>query len=84
LPSAFNQTLIRNGLDCLFRTSRLVTHLLEITPFHLFGGKVGVDTRNFNRTLGRLTRRGLFETVRHGHAYRLSPHGLAAVEQQIA
>ncbi len=46
--------------------------------------RVGVDTRNFNRTLGQLTRRGLLETVRHGHAYRLSPHGVTAVEQQIS
>ncbi len=45
--------------------------------------RTGVDTRNFNRTLGTLTRRGLLETVRHGRAYRLSEHGVAAVEQRL-
>lgn len=45
--------------------------------------RTGVDTRNFNRTLGTLTRRGLFEPLRHGHAYRLSEHGVAAVEHRL-
>jgi len=45
--------------------------------------RAGVDTRNFNRTLGILTRRGFLETVRHGHAYRLSDHGVAAVESRM-
>jgi len=45
--------------------------------------RAGVDTRNFNRTLGTLTRRGYFETVRHGHAYRLSEQGVAAVESRM-
>lgn len=45
--------------------------------------RAGVDTRNFNRTLGILTRRGYLETVRHGHAYRLSDHGVAAVESRM-
>jgi len=45
--------------------------------------RAGVDTRNFNRTLGALTRRGLFTTLRHGHAYRLSEQGVAAVEQRL-
>jgi hypothetical protein len=45
--------------------------------------RAGVDTRNFNRTLGILTRRGYLETVRHGHAYRLSEHGVAAVESRM-
>jgi len=46
--------------------------------------RAGVDTRNFNRTLGTLTRRGLLETVRPGHDYRLSEQGLAAVESRMA
>lgn len=45
--------------------------------------RTGVDTRNFNRTLGTLTRRGLLETLRHGRAYRLSDQGVAAVENRI-
>ncbi|MHC4548781.1 MAG: hypothetical protein ACYTEZ_08375 [Planctomycetota bacterium] len=45
--------------------------------------RAGVDTRNFNRTLGTLTRRGFLETVRHGHAYRLSGQGVAAVENRM-
>ncbi len=45
--------------------------------------RAGVDTRNFNRTLGILTRRGYLETVRHGHSYRLSGHGVAAVESRM-
>ena len=45
--------------------------------------RAGVDTRNFNRTLGTLTRRGFLETVRHGHAYRLSEQGAAAVENRM-
>jgi hypothetical protein len=45
--------------------------------------RAGVDTRNFNRTLGTLTRRGFLETVRHGHAYRLSDQGVAAVESRM-
>lgn len=46
--------------------------------------RAGVDTRNFNRTLGALTRRGLLETLRHGRAYRLSEQGVVAVEQRMA
>jgi hypothetical protein len=45
--------------------------------------RAGVDTRNFNRTLGILTRRGYLETVRHGHSYRLSEYGAAAVESRM-
>jgi len=45
--------------------------------------RAGVDTRNFNRTLGGLTRRGLLQTLRHGHSYRLSEQGAAAVEQRV-
>ena len=45
--------------------------------------RTGVDTRNFNRTLGALTRRGLLEPVRSGRGYRLSEHGVAAVEQRL-
>jgi len=45
--------------------------------------RAGVDTRNFNRTVGTLTRRGFLETVRHGHAYRLSEQGVAAVENRM-
>lgn len=44
--------------------------------------RAGVDTRNFNHALGTLSRRGLFETVRPGKAYRLSPQGVAAVENR--
>jgi hypothetical protein len=45
--------------------------------------RAGVDTRNFNRTLGILTRRGYLEAVRAGHGYRLSDHGVAAVESRM-
>jgi len=45
--------------------------------------RAGVDTRNFNRTVGALTRRGFLETVRHGHAWRLSEQGVAAVESRM-
>jgi hypothetical protein len=45
--------------------------------------RAGVDTRNFNRSVGTLTRRGYLETVRHGHAYRLSDQGVAAVESRM-
>ncbi|MHC4133466.1 MAG: hypothetical protein ACYS0K_00640 [Planctomycetota bacterium] len=45
--------------------------------------RAGVDTRNFNRTVGTLTRRGFLETVRHGHAYRLSEQGAAVVENRM-
>lgn len=45
--------------------------------------RAGVDTRNFNRTLGTLTRRGFLQTVRHGHAYVLSEQGAAAVESRM-
>jgi len=71
-------------LFAYFLQHREGVRALELGDLLRCCARVGVDTRNFNRTLGRLTRRGLFETVRHGHAYRLSPHGLAAVEQQIA
>ncbi|MHC4931332.1 MAG: hypothetical protein ACYTGV_03985 [Planctomycetota bacterium] len=45
--------------------------------------RAGVDTRNFNRALGTLTRRGFLEPVRPGHAYRLSDQGAAAVESRM-
>lgn len=45
--------------------------------------RAGVDTRNFNRTLGTLTRRGYLETARQGHGYRLSDNGVAAVESRM-
>jgi len=45
--------------------------------------RAGVDTRNFNRSLGVLTRRGFLEAVRPGHAYRLSDQGAAAVESRM-
>jgi hypothetical protein len=45
--------------------------------------RAGVDTRNFNRTVGTLTRRGFLQTVRHGHAYKLSEQGVAVVENRM-
>ena len=45
--------------------------------------RAGVDTRNFNRSLGALTRRGFLETVRPGYSYRLSDQGAAAVESRM-
>lgn len=45
--------------------------------------EAGVDTRNFNRAVGSLARRGLLETLRQGHAYRLSEQGVHAVESRI-
>jgi len=45
--------------------------------------RAGVDTRNFNRTLGTLTRRGFLETARQGGGYRLSEQGVAAVENRM-
>ena len=44
--------------------------------------RAGVDTRNFNRVLGTLMRRGFLEAV-HGHAYQLSEQGVAAVESRM-
>ena len=44
--------------------------------------RTGVDTRNFNRVLGTLMRRGFLEAV-HGHAYQLSGQGVAAVESRM-
>jgi len=46
--------------------------------------RVGVDSRNFHRSLGVLTRRGLIEEVRRGEAYRISEQGVAAVEEMRA
>jgi hypothetical protein len=43
--------------------------------------RAGVDTRNFNRTIGTLTRRGFLETTSRG--YRLSDQGVAAVESRM-
>ncbi len=45
--------------------------------------RAGVDTRNFNRTLGTLTRRGFLETARQGSGYRLSEQGVRAVESRM-
>jgi hypothetical protein len=45
--------------------------------------RAGVDTRNFNRTLGTLTRRGFLETGAQGQGYRLSDQGVAAVENRM-
>jgi hypothetical protein len=45
--------------------------------------RAGVDTRNFNRTLGTLTRRGFLENARQGGGYRLSEQGVAAVESRM-
>jgi hypothetical protein len=45
--------------------------------------RAGVDTRNFNRTLGTLTRRGFLESAAHGQGYRLSDQGVAAVENRM-
>ena len=45
--------------------------------------RAGVDTRNFNRSLGALTRRGFLEAVRPGYSYRLSDQGAAAVESRM-
>jgi hypothetical protein len=45
--------------------------------------RAGVDTRNFNRALGTLTRRGFLESVRPGNAYQLSEQGIAAVESRM-
>jgi hypothetical protein len=45
--------------------------------------RAGVDTRNFNRTLGTLTRRGFLEAARQGGGYRLSEQGVRAVESRM-
>jgi hypothetical protein len=42
--------------------------------------RAGVDSRNFHRSLGLLTRRGLIEEVRRGETYRISEQGVATVE----
>jgi len=46
--------------------------------------RVGVDSRNFHRTIGALTRRGLLQEVRRGESYRISDQGVAAVEERLA
>ena len=56
---------------------------LELRDLIRCCNRTGVDTRNFNRTLGALTRRGLLEPLRHGRGYRLSDQGRAAVENRI-
>ena len=45
--------------------------------------RAGVDTRNFNRVLGSLTRRGLLETVHPGTSYRLTNQGISMVERRM-
>ena len=45
--------------------------------------RAGVDTRNFNRVLGTLTRRGFLEAVPPGNSYRLSEQGNAVVESRM-
>ncbi|MGH7163390.1 MAG: hypothetical protein ACREID_07885, partial [Planctomycetota bacterium] len=45
--------------------------------------RAGVDSRNFHRALGVLTRRGHLEEVRRGDSYRLSNQGIAAVEERM-
>lgn len=45
--------------------------------------RAGVDTRNFNRTVGTLTRRGFLESAGHGQGYRVSDQGVAAVESRM-
>lgn len=42
--------------------------------------RAGVDSRNFHRSIGVLTRRGLIEEVRRGETYRISEQGVATVE----
>ncbi|MGQ0614506.1 MAG: hypothetical protein ACT4PV_12295 [Planctomycetaceae bacterium] len=46
--------------------------------------RVGVDSRNFHRSIGTLTRRGLLQEVRRGESYRISEQGITAVEEKLA
>jgi len=46
--------------------------------------RAGVDSRNFHRALGVLSRRGLLEEVRHGSVYRISDQGIETVEERLA
>jgi hypothetical protein len=46
--------------------------------------RAGVDSRNFHRSLGVLSRRGLLEEVRHGSLYRISEQGIEAVEERLS
>ncbi len=46
--------------------------------------RVGVDSRNFHRSIGTLTRRGLLQEVRRGESYRISEQGITTVEEKLA
>ncbi|MFQ5845423.1 MAG: hypothetical protein ACE5JG_10605 [Planctomycetota bacterium] len=46
--------------------------------------RVGVDSRNFHEVLDVLRERGHLEPARAGGAWRLSPSGVAAVEERLA
>ncbi len=46
--------------------------------------RAGVDSRNFHRALGVLTRRGLLAEVRRGESYRITDRGAATIEERLA
>ena len=46
--------------------------------------RAGVDSRNFHRALGVLTRRGLLAEVRRGESYRITDQGVATIEERLA
>ena len=46
--------------------------------------RAGVDSRNFHRSLGVLTRRGLLAEVRRGESYRITEQGAATIEERLA
>lgn len=46
--------------------------------------RAGVDSRNFHRALGVLTRRGLLEELSQGKRYRISEQGVGAVEERMS
>jgi hypothetical protein len=46
--------------------------------------RVGVDSRNFHRAIGVLTRRSLLAEVRRGSSYRITDQGMAAIEERLS
>lgn len=88
---AFYNSFPANGRDAQIDAALLFAYYLQTRDGQKSLGvgdlircciRAGVDTRNFNRVLGTLTRGGFLETVEHG-AYQVSAQGVAAVESRM-
>ena len=89
---AFYSSFSRDGRDtqidaallfAYYLQNRECNETLEIGDLIRCCIRVGVDTGNFNRVLGTLTRRGFLHAFRSGHGYQLSEQGVAAVESRM-